>query len=69
MVLRVQGVGAGQPRRIVIPFDLLLQDQDIEPEAVAGHAFQAEVIEAEPKRWLVTAIAFTHHRILRKDEG
>jgi hypothetical protein len=68
MVLKVQGVGAGQPRTIIVPFEILLQNEDLEPEAVAGHAFQAEVVEAKPKRWLVTAIAFAHHRILRPSE-
>ena len=67
MVLKVQGVGAGQPRRIVIPFELLLRDPDLEPEAVAGHAFQAEVAEAETGRWLVAEITFASRRVLRPE--
>ncbi|HEX8203456.1 MAG TPA: hypothetical protein VF590_23470 [Isosphaeraceae bacterium] len=65
MVLKVQGVGAGQPRTIIIPFELLLRDQDLEPDAVLGHAFQAEAVEDGPGRWLVTTIAFAQGRILR----
>jgi hypothetical protein len=65
MVLKVQGVGAGQPRTIIIPFEVLLADQELEPEAVEGHAFQAEVVEDEPNRWLVAAITFARRRILR----
>lgn len=68
MVLRVQGVGAGQPRKIVVPFEILLQEADLDPEAVAGHAFEAEVTEAEANRWLVTAIAVASRRILRAPE-
>ena len=68
MVLKVQGVGVGQPRRIIIPFERLLQDQELEAEAVAGHGFQAEVHEAEAGRWLVTAIAFAGRRILRPSD-
>jgi hypothetical protein len=65
MVLRVQGVGPGQPRTIIIPFELLLQDPTLEPESIAGHAFQAEVTEAEPRRWVASEIAFAARRILR----
>ena len=66
MVLTVQGVGAGQPRRIVVPYELLLQDPGLEPEAVAGHAFEATVTEGGAGRWLVTTIAVASHRILRE---
>ena len=68
MVLRVQGVGAGQPRRIVIPYALLLKDEGLDPDAIRGHAFQAEVEEAEGKRWIVSEITFAGSRVLR-DEG
>jgi hypothetical protein len=67
MVLTLQGVGPGQPRTIVVPFDLLLQDPTLEPEAIAGHAFQAEAIEAGPTRWVVTEIAFASRRVLRSE--
>lgn len=67
MILRVQGVGAGQPRRIVIPYALLLRDEALDPESIQGHAFQAEVEEAAPKRWVVNEIAFANNRVLRGD--
>ncbi len=67
MVLRVQGVGAGQPRRIAIPYALLLRDDSLEPESIRGHAFQAEVEQEEGGRWVVSEIAFAGKRVLRED--
>ena len=66
MVVRVQGVGAGQPRRIVIPYALLLLDEGLDPEAIQGHAFRAEV-EQDGKRWVVREIALAGKRVLRDD--
>ena len=68
MVLRVQGVGPGQPRTLVVPYELLLQDESLEPESVAGHGFEAEVVEAAPGRWVVAAIAFAQRRVLRSQD-
>jgi hypothetical protein len=65
MVLKVQGVGPGQPRTIVVPLDLLVADPTLDPESVAGHGFEAEVVEAEPKRWVVESITFAGRRVLR----
>jgi hypothetical protein len=69
MILRVQGVGPGQPRRIVVPYEILLQDSEIEPELVAGHAFEAEVQEDTPgsNRWITSGISFAARRVLRRD--
>jgi hypothetical protein len=70
MVLRVQGVGPGQPRTIVVPFGLLLQDETLEPEAVEGHGFEADVAQDENRRWVVEQIGFGESRVLRrKEEG
>lgn len=69
MVLRLQGVGPGQPRTIVVPFELLLLDPALEPEAIAGHAFRASVAEEEPGRWVVSEIIFGDHRVLRAPEN
>jgi hypothetical protein len=66
MVLKVQGVGAGQPRRLVIPFGLLLAEPTLDPESVAGHGFEAEVHEAAPGRWEVERITVAQRRILRE---
>ena len=64
MVIRVQGVGPGQPRRLVLPYALLLQDESLEPDAVAGRAFDADVEQDEQQRWVVQTIAFAG-RVLR----
>ena len=45
MTLKVQGVGAGQPRTLVVPYDLLLGDESLDPEQVAGKGFEAEAEE------------------------
>ena len=48
MILRVQGVGAGQPRLLVVPYALLLADPELEPEQIQGKGFQAEVADEGP---------------------
>jgi hypothetical protein len=68
MVLKVQGVGPAQPRTIVVPFELLLRDPSLEPEAVAGRGFEADVNQAGDRRWVVSRIAFAG-RVLRPSEG
>ena len=65
--LRIQGVGPGQPRRIVVPYDLLLADPTLDPETVTGHAFQAEVAQDDQARWIVCEISFAERRVLRGD--
>ena len=64
MALRVQGVGPGQPRRLIIPYDLLLQDESLDPDAIEGRGFEADVEQAGDQRWVVARIAFTA-RVLR----
>ncbi len=64
MVLRVQGVGPAQPRTLVIPYALLLQDETLDPEAVVGRGFDADVEQTEERRWIVSRIAFAS-RVLR----
>jgi len=68
LILRVQGVGAGQPRTLVVPYELLLADPDLDPDAVPGKRFEAEAHEAEPGRWVVGEIAFAMGQFLRKSE-
>jgi hypothetical protein len=68
LVLRVQGVGPGQPRTFVVPYELLLADPDLDPDAVQGKRFDAEVDEAEPGRWVVGEIAFASGQFLRKPD-
>jgi hypothetical protein len=68
MVLRVQGVGAGQPRLLVVPYALLLANPELDPEIIQGKGFQAEVAQDESGRWVVTEIAFASGRVLRAPE-
>ena len=67
MRLLVQGVGRGQPRKIVVPMDLLVANPEIDPDAIQGHAFQAEVEEVSPQRWVATEIGFAQNRVLRSE--
>lgn len=68
MHLRLQGVGPTAPRRIIIPYAMLLADETLEPESIAGHAFEADVDELEPKRWIVSRISFAARGILRSGD-
>ncbi len=68
LVVLVQGVGPGQPRRLVLPYELLLSDESLDPDVIRGHAFEAEVEEQAPKRWLVRSIAVAERRVLRPEE-
>ncbi len=67
MALRLQGVGPGQPRLIVIPFTILLQHETLEPESIAGRGFEAEVTEDDRGRWVVSEIAFANRVLRQKD--
>jgi hypothetical protein len=67
MVLKVQGVGPSQPRTLVIPFELLVQDEMLDPDAIARRAFDAEVEQDPAGRWVVRSIAFAS-RVLREPE-
>jgi hypothetical protein len=69
MVLRVQGVGPSQPRTLVVPYELLLADPDLDPDAIQGKGFDADVDEASPGRWLVLEIAFASGSVLRPPDG
>ncbi|MBV8077234.1 MAG: hypothetical protein JO284_12585 [Planctomycetaceae bacterium] len=64
MVLRVQGVGPSQPRTLVIPYARLLQDESLDPDAIARRGFEAEIEPDEDGRWIIQTIAFAS-RILR----
>lgn len=68
MALRAQGVGPDQPRTFIVPYDLLLADPELDPDAVQGKRFEAEVDEAEPGRWVVREIAFASGQFLRRAE-
>ena len=69
MILRLQGVSPGQPRRLVVPFELLLAHDDLDVDQMAGRAFRAEC-EAQPDgSGLALAIEVGPARVLRKPEG
>jgi hypothetical protein len=68
LILGVQGVGPGQPRILVVPYALLLEDTSLDPDQVLGKAFQAEAMQDTNGRWIVTAIAVAENRILRDPE-
>jgi hypothetical protein len=69
MIVRVQGVGAGQPRLLIVPYEILLQDPSLDPELVQGKGFQAEVVEDETERWVVVEISLASGRVLRDPEA
>jgi hypothetical protein len=65
MLIRVQGVRPEQPRLLVVPYEMLLGDEMLEPEQVQGKGFEAEVNEHPDGRWLVAEIVFATGRVLR----
>ena len=67
MVLSVQGVGPGQPRKLTVPFALLLQDESLDPEAIAGRGFEADAEQDQAGRWVISRIAFASH-VLRPSD-
>src|SRR5688572_26074854 len=68
MVVKAQGVGPSHPRKFVIPFDLLLTDDALDPDAMQGHAFQAEIEEETPGRWKASQVSLATSRVLRPPE-
>ena len=67
LALRLQGVGPGQPRLIVVPYTLLLQYESLDPDEVTGRGFEAEVGQDDQGRWMVAEIAFAS-KVLRPGE-
>jgi hypothetical protein len=67
MALKVQGVGPGQPRTLVVPHDLLLGDLSLDPDQIGGKGFEAEA-ENTDGRWVVSWIALATGRVLRREE-
>jgi hypothetical protein len=68
MLIKVQGVRPEQPRLLVVPYELLLGDEALEPDSVQGKGFEAEVTEDPRGRWVVVEIAFATGRVLRAPE-
>jgi hypothetical protein len=69
LVIRVQGVKPGQPRALVIPYEMLLADASLDPDEVLGKGFQAEAVEDASGRWVVTMISVAGTRMLRDPEN
>jgi hypothetical protein len=69
LLIRVQGVRPDQPRLLVVPYELLLCDETLDPELVQGKGFEAEVAEAPDGRWVVAEIAFATGRVLRAPDA
>jgi hypothetical protein len=65
MVLRVQGVRPGQPRVLIVPYELLLGDESLDPEQVLGRGFEAEAALDPTGRWVVQLIGIATGRVLR----
>ncbi len=69
MIVRVQGVGPGQPRKILIPFEILIVQDDLEAETMGGRAFRAECSGVETALGMVTAIEVGPSRVLRNPDA
>jgi hypothetical protein len=65
MTLKVQGVGAGQPRTLVVPYEVLVDDESLDPDHVAGKGFAADAEDEGGGRWVVSWIAVATGRVLR----
>ena len=68
MVLRVQGVRPDQPRLLVVPYELLLADQSLDPEQIQGKGFEVEAAADSAGRWVVSELALASGRVLRLPE-
>ncbi len=66
LMASVQGVSPGQPRKILVPFEILLTLEDLDPDTVGGRAFRAEVETVENGAGIVTAIEVGPARVLRE---
>jgi hypothetical protein len=68
MVLVIQGVSPGQPRRVIVPFELLIGDESLDPDQVTGRRFEAEVAEEPQGRHVIQQIRLGA-RVLRPSDG
>jgi len=67
LLLRIQGVGPGQPRRIIVPYAYLLADPSLDADDLTGRGFEAEVEPAGPSRWEVVRLGLAG-RVLRSND-
>ena len=66
LVLSVQGVSPGQPRKLVVPYEYLLRDTTLAPEDVKGRGFAALVSQDGTGRWIVEELSLAS-KVLRPD--
>ena len=64
--LQVQGVGPGQPRALVIPFEVLLANPELDPDDIPGRGFAAEIDQDAEERWVVQSLTLAR-RVLREE--
>lgn len=68
MIARVQGVSPGQPRRISISFELLLEHEEIDPDTIVGRSFLGDYSAVDQGMAVMETIEIGPARILRKPE-
>lgn len=68
MIVQVQGVSPGQPRTLIIPMALLLDDPALEPDMIQGRRFEAEADQDEAGRWLILRLSLSD-RVLRPPDA
>lgn len=64
MILQAQGVGRDQPRRLIVPFEMLLADPSLEPESMVGKGFEAEITQDPGQRWVVGRLGLAARDLL-----
>lgn len=67
LVIRAQGVGPTAPRKLIVPFELLLADETLDPDAIQGKGFEASVVRDANGRWVVAAIALAGRMLKAND--
>ena len=65
LVIQAQGVGPIKPRQMVVPFEFLVQNTSLDPDAIQGHGFEADIQQDETGRWIVVEIGFAKRDVLR----
>jgi len=68
LIASVQGVGPGQPRKILIPFEILVTHDELDADHMAGRAFRAEFETVDNGAGVVTAIEVGPSRVLREGD-
>ncbi len=69
LILQLQGVGPAQPRRVVVPQEVLVREDWLDPDQVAGHGIEAEVELDGDGRYVVVEIQLGGGRVLREPDA